>query len=290
MKKLFASACLVLGALFAAACSTAETPTPTDELTEAEDDDTQPEDNDTRDSIGNEDDTTLTEEPPVVSVATVSDLLGTRLFFAEPTEADGVETVVIEDLFFDLSGAIQYVVIDTGNLFDDTNRILAIGQEEITVQTIDGTIVFATTTTVQEVETFPELDLTALGDGVAIDDEDPANAPFLGLLRASVYENFQLENADGENLGRVDDLIVNQTEGRITYAVADVGGFLGLGATPVAVPFEKMAYSIEEDTFVLDVSPETLENAPTVDLTTWAPVTPTWDADIVDYWRDVETR
>lgn len=288
MKKTLTLLVAAFAVVLMAACGPEETPTPTT-IPEALDDDTMAADADTDDSQGNEDDITLTEEPPIIDVAAVSDILGTRLFFPEPTEADGVETVVIEDMFFDLSGEIQYVVIDTGNIFDDTNRMLAIGQEDIAVQTVNDTVVFATTTTVREVETFPEIDIEALGDGVAIDDEDPANAPFAGLLRASVYEDFNLQNTEGENIADVDDLIVNQTEGRITYAVADVGGFLDIGDRTIAIPFELMAYNIDDETFLLDATEEELENAPTIDMGIWAPVTPEWDADYVDYWSNFDT-
>ncbi|MDO9525981.1 MAG: PRC-barrel domain-containing protein [Gemmobacter sp.] len=53
------------------------------------------------------------------------------------------------------------------------------------------------------------------------------------LERATIY------GRDDETIGSVSSLIVG-TDGRITDAVIDVGGFLGLGAHSVVIPFSDL--------------------------------------------------
>ncbi len=44
---------------------------------------------------------------------------------------------------------------------------------------------------------------------------------------------------NGEDVGEIENLVINR-RGRITHAIIDVGGFLGIGEKPVAVPFKKL--------------------------------------------------
>jgi sporulation protein YlmC with PRC-barrel domain len=46
-------------------------------------------------------------------------------------------------------------------------------------------------------------------------------------------------NASGKDIGKIDDIVVDE-QAHALYAVIDVGGFLGIGATEVAVPFEQL--------------------------------------------------
>lgn len=74
-----------------------------------------------------------------------------------------------------------------------------------------------------------------------------------------------LRNAQDEYLGYIDDAILDPESGEIAYVIVSYGGFLGFGEDSVAVPWEMLQYSPQMQTFVLNVSEETLENAPTVD-------------------------
>lgn len=76
-------------------------------------------------------------------------------------------------------------------------------------------------------------------------------------------------NPRGENLGKIEDLVVDPKTSRIDYAVLSFGGFLGMGDKLFAVPLEAMKLSPEERRFILDVDKERLKNAPGFDKDHW---------------------
>ena len=51
-------------------------------------------------------------------------------------------------------------------------------------------------------------------------------------------------NEKNENVGSINDLLMDKS-GSIKAAVISVGGFLGMGARLVAVPFDKIKFSTE---------------------------------------------
>src|SRR5713226_7662715 len=76
-------------------------------------------------------------------------------------------------------------------------------------------------------------------------------------------------NPRGENLSKIEDLVIDPTTGHVDYAVLSFGGFLGMGDKLFAVPLEAMKLSPEEKRFILDVDKERLKNAPGFDKDNW---------------------
>jgi hypothetical protein len=65
-----------------------------------------------------------------------------------------------------------------------------------------------------------------------------------GDWRASKVVGLNVYNEKNENVGSINDLLMEKG-GSIKAAVISVGGFLGMGARLVAVPFEKIKFSTE---------------------------------------------
>jgi sporulation protein YlmC with PRC-barrel domain len=79
--------------------------------------------------------------------------------------------------------------------------------------------------------------------------------------RASVLTGAEVENGAGENIGSIDDLIVDQE--KVLFAVLQIGGFLGLGGFLVAIPYDSMEISEDGSKIVLaQGSKEELEKLP----------------------------
>lgn len=53
--------------------------------------------------------------------------------------------------------------------------------------------------------------------------------------RASKFLGATVYNDEGEKIGRIGDLII-KADGKLSYAIVDVGGFLGIGQHQVAIP------------------------------------------------------
>jgi hypothetical protein len=84
------------------------------------------------------------------------------------------------------------------------------------------------------------------------------------LLTAGDIEGREVIGLNDESIGTVGDLLVDYDEHTVRYATVDVGGFLGIGAKTVLVPFEKLQWS--RDQLYLPVERDVLEQAPEFDL------------------------
>jgi sporulation protein YlmC with PRC-barrel domain len=89
------------------------------------------------------------------------------------------------------------------------------------------------------------------------------------LVSASKLDNYSIVNTAGEDLGQVQDLMLDMSTGQIAYAIISFGGFLGVSDKWFAVPWEAMTWSPENKRLVLNVSRELLKNAPGLDKTRW---------------------
>jgi sporulation protein YlmC with PRC-barrel domain len=89
------------------------------------------------------------------------------------------------------------------------------------------------------------------------------------VLTASTLVGDRVRNSAGENLGSIEEIMIDTPSGRVAYAVLSFGGFLGIGSKLFAVPWSAMRLDEGEHEFVLDVDRQTLENAPGFDKDNW---------------------
>jgi hypothetical protein len=73
---------------------------------------------------------------------------------------------------------------------------------------------------------------------------DTGNSSFHGDWRASKVVGLNVYNEKNDNVGSINDLLMEKSGG-IKAAVISVGGFLGMGARLVAVPFDKIKFVTE---------------------------------------------
>src|SRR6202161_431937 len=69
-------------------------------------------------------------------------------------------------------------------------------------------------------------------------------------------------NPQNENLGKIEDIVLDAGAGRIAYAVLSFGGFLGMGDKYFAIPWNAFRFNLSEKRAVLHVKKKLLENAP----------------------------
>jgi sporulation protein YlmC with PRC-barrel domain len=96
----------------------------------------------------------------------------------------------------------------------------------------------------------------------------PAPAPKVTLQSAKEWHSSQLigmnvKNQQGEKLGSVDELVLDPQEAKIKTVVISWGGVLGIGAKKVAVPWDQVKPSSDEEAFVVAMTQEELQQAPT---------------------------
>ena len=122
----------------------------------------------------------------------------------------------------------------------------------------------------------------------------------LSVYKTSDVLGMHVRNQQGENLGKIEDLVVDLKSGQIRYAALSFGGVLGIGDKLFAVPWQSLSLqkSLDSDDhdLTLNVSKDALENAPGFAKDNWPDVAnPQWASQIDRHYqaqqeRDVRTR
>jgi sporulation protein YlmC with PRC-barrel domain len=105
------------------------------------------------------------------------------------------------------------------------------------------------------------------------------------MLSATTIIGDAVTNAAGEDLGKIEDLMIDLDYSRVGYAVVSFGGFLGIGDKLFAVPLEALTLDAPNHRFLLDVKRERLENAPGFDKDNWPNTFDrSWGASIYEHY------
>ncbi len=105
------------------------------------------------------------------------------------------------------------------------------------------------------------------------------------VMSASTLNGDSVVNSKGEDLGKIEEIMIHVPSGKIAYAVLSFGGFLGLGDKLFAIPWEALKLDEDNHRFVLDVDKEKMERAPGFDKDRWPDMAdPTWSSEIYRYY------
>lgn len=89
------------------------------------------------------------------------------------------------------------------------------------------------------------------------------------VLSAGTITGDKVRNPQGQDLGKIHELMLDVHHGRIAYAVLSFGGFLGMGNKLFAIPWDMLTLDAPNHCFVLDVSKEQLDKAKGFDKDRW---------------------
>lgn len=115
-------------------------------------------------------------------------------------------------------------------------------------------------------ETIGEMDIVAVR---------PAGMKTSPAFRASKIKGCKVTTTSGEKAGEIDDMGLDDQNGRVALLVLSTGGFLGLGEDHYALPWQAFSFSAKPDDKNGDLEcrltlPESkLENAPKFDRSDW---------------------
>lgn len=147
------------------------------------------------------------------------------------------------------------------------------------------------------------VDVTATEEGNTTETVEPGDLtttpeiPVTGednLSRLSNLLDLDVWNQNNEQVGEVEDMVLDMDNSNITYVVIETGGFLDIGDKTVLIPWSSLdlqttAEGASETAFVLTADAEMLSNAPDVDLDSVLPAIgetiDDWDADIRNFWE-----
>jgi sporulation protein YlmC with PRC-barrel domain len=115
------------------------------------------------------------------------------------------------------------------------------------------------------------------------DDREPGPGP--EIMAADTLEGDDVVNRQGEDLGKIKDIMIDVPRGRVAYAVLSSGGFLGIGDKYHAIPWSALTLDADRKCFILDVDKERLQNAPGFDKDNWPSMADTtWATEVHQYY------
>jgi sporulation protein YlmC with PRC-barrel domain len=168
-------------------------------------------------------------------------------------------------------GNIAYTVMDTGLL----GKLLAVPLRALTINPGERTATlnvdkarlqqapsFATDAWADAVERRWLVDVYAYYGTQAYPSVQVITAEPIRVARADKILGLDVENPQGENLGEIENLLIDVNEGRIASAVLAFGGWLGLGENMAPVPWKVLTFTSGADRATMNVDKEKLRNAP----------------------------
>ena len=105
------------------------------------------------------------------------------------------------------------------------------------------------------------------------------------VVAADALEGERVVDRRGEDLGTVEELMIDVQRGTVAYAVVSRPAIPAAGERMFAVPWSALAYDTGLGCFVLEVDPERLERAPGFDRDHWpAMADAAWAAGVHEHY------
>jgi len=89
------------------------------------------------------------------------------------------------------------------------------------------------------------------------------------LLKLGTLMHRQVKNPGDEMLGRIEDIVLNPDQSRVSYAVLAYGGVLGMGGKYFAIPWDSFEVNGATNTVTLNIDKARFENAKGFDKNNW---------------------
>lgn len=105
------------------------------------------------------------------------------------------------------------------------------------------------------------------------------------VMSASSLMKDKVMNRNGEDLGKIEEFMIDLDSGCIAYAVLSFGGFLGIGDKLFAIPMQALTLDEDKKCFILDVDKERLKNASGFDKDNWPDMADRqWGTQVHSHW------
>lgn len=108
------------------------------------------------------------------------------------------------------------------------------------------------------------------------------------VLSAGTLKGTKVVNTKGEDIGSIEELMIDLDSGFLAYAVLSFGGIMGIGDKLFAIPWAAMTIDTKDKKFVLDVDKERLEKGEGFDKNDWPNMSDLeWRARMYEYYGTV---
>ena len=105
------------------------------------------------------------------------------------------------------------------------------------------------------------------------------------LIAADKVQGTPVSNPSGDRIGSIENVMIDKPSGRVAYAVMSFGGLLGMGKSRYPLPWDLLEYDTDLDSYVVDIDPQVLEEAPVYEegSTNWSDQA--WGERVYDYYK-----
>jgi sporulation protein YlmC with PRC-barrel domain len=104
------------------------------------------------------------------------------------------------------------------------------------------------------------------------------------FLSSSTIKGDKIVNESGDDLGKIEELMIDLRDGRLAYVVMSFGGFLGLGDKLFAIPWQAFRLKLHDHAFILDIPKDVLEKAEGFDKDNWPITSREWVSTVYSYY------
>jgi sporulation protein YlmC with PRC-barrel domain len=105
------------------------------------------------------------------------------------------------------------------------------------------------------------------------------------LISAGNLVGYQVRNADGEELGKIEEILLDVSTGVIACAVLSFGSFPGMGRKLYPIPWAALTLDAGNQSFTLNLERDKLQQVPGFDRDEWPNVAdPQCAAEVFGYY------
>lgn len=82
------------------------------------------------------------------------------------------------------------------------------------------------------------------------------------LIASDRVEGTAVRRPNGDKIGHIERLMIDKITGKVSYAILSFGGFFGMGANLLPLPWARLSYNRDVEAYQLDITDEELKRAP----------------------------
>jgi sporulation protein YlmC with PRC-barrel domain len=209
----------------------------------------------------------------------VSTLIGTNVM-----DRTNTKVADVRDLVLSPEGDPLYIVLGCGGVGGVGETYTAAPCDALKIRHADGKWVVDLDRTAEDLKKAPTIrseNYRELTDPQWVDRahqffcpaDAPKDRPVEWVLLASKIRSAKLQNAQNEDMGKVEDLLLDRKH-RVAFAIVGRGGVLGVGEHYIPVPWSKVGLKTNPEnaaiTVTLDTTKARLEKAPLIKGDTYA--------------------
>lgn len=247
----------------------------------------------------------------VIPIYRVAELTGMPV-----RDTAGKDLGKIEDLVVNLgSGDVRYAAMSFGGFAGLGTKYFAIPWKALTFTVGEKDIHFVLDITKEKLKDAPGFDKNNWPDvaksdwaaeidkyyGVKSDANEkvtrakpaPGKVVYDAVYRTANIKSMPVRNDAGEDLGKVEDLVIDVKQAKVRYAALSFGGVLGLGDKLFAIPWNafRLHFEGKDKYLVLNVAQDRLKLAPGFDKEKWPnTIDPKWSMEIDRYYVETDPK